>query len=145
MGFWTRKKKLLLLFLVLFVTLFYYFLAYGGSTIWSFGRINSREPFPFSYLTFFHWTWAESVNAHFWAEYFLVMSPFLLGYFFWWFKPNIWRFFFPALCMFLVIVFYRPWLISSSYMAGYSYSDAVYKYPDYAAQIPAWLRFLFLN
>lgn len=138
-AFWTWRKKLLLLSLVLFVTFSYYFMAHAGPWV----ALSARNNSPFDTVLLFQEVWILDARAEFFGEYFLILSPFLLGYFFWWFKPTVWRFIAPGCYLFLLLTVWFPALRTGTGLSV-SWSQALWMNPDYITQIPAWLRFLYL-
>lgn len=140
--FWTRRKKLLLLFLVLFVTFSYHYMSYGDGRVWWYARLSAPgAPYPFSFVDFISGIWSERVDAEFWGYYFLAMTPFLLLYPFWWRKPTVGRFLAPGLYL---LIFVGAYFYHLHTLTAFNWPQLMAPFPEYIAEIPAWLRFLYL-
>lgn len=138
-AFWTRRRKIFFLLPVIFVTFSYYYLSLGGPTV----ELDARDNITFNYYYFLNDIWHGHGGTDIFIHYLFGMSPFLLAYIFWWRKPNILRFLFPCSYLYFLATF-APGYLRSSAMAV-TWAEAVSVNPDYISQIPAWLRFLFLN
>lgn len=135
--FWTWRKKLLLLALIFFITFMDYWLRNCGNVLEYYARYEHHFNLP----GILSYAWSTDVRI---SDYFLAMAPFLLGYFFWWRKPNVARALLP--CLYLLFFGY---FCANMFRLFYSYGpwwgSVMNVNPDYISQIPAWLRFLFLN